>query len=102
MAGSAALELTLGIGKGYEVVGDLVLARRKGRKERKRKKEDGGVRWWETRVGVCGRVRGGGGEEAADSNGREGNEQTTGKKSAASKAAPPRLNFGIYRTKIVV
>lgn len=34
--------------------------------------------------------------------GREGNVQTTGKKSAASKAAPPRLNFGIYRTKIVV
>lgn len=53
-------------------------------------------------VGVCGRVRGEEGEEAADSNGREGNEQTTGKKSAASKAAPPRLNFGIYRTKIVV
>lgn len=72
-------------------------------KERKRKKEDGGARWWETRVGVCGRVQEvKGGEEAADSNGREGNEQTTGKKSAASKAAPPRLNFGIYRTKIVV
>lgn len=35
--------------------------------------------------------------------GRRGeSEQTTGKKSAASKAAPPRLNFRIYRTKIVV
>lgn len=40
--------------------------------------------------------------EAASNGEGEGNEQTTGKKSAASKAAPPRLNFGIYRTKIVV
>lgn len=103
MAGSAALELTLGIGKGYEVVGDLVLARREGegRKERERKKTvgfDGGRHGSECAV-VSEEE---GGEEAADSNGREGNEQTTGKKSAASKAAPPRLNFGIYRTKIVV
>lgn len=74
-------------------------------KKRKKEEDDGGVRWWETWVGVCGRVRGGeggGGSGGESVGGREGNEQTTGKKSAASKAAPPRLNFGIYRTKIVV
>lgn len=69
MAGSAVLELTLGR-KGYEVVGDLVFARRKGRRHgRERKKTvgfDGGRHGSECAV-VSG---GGGGEEAAESNGR--------------------------------
>lgn len=100
MAGSAALELTLGR-KGYEVVGDLVFARRKGsRKGRERKKTvrfDGGRHGSECAV-VSEKEEG---KKRPTATG-EGNEQTTGKKSAASKAAPPRLNFGIYRTKIVV
>lgn len=66
----------------------------------KRIKRVGILDWKGGDVGVCGHVQERGGE--ANSNGREGSEQTTGKKSVASKAAPPRLNFGIYRTKIVV
>ena len=86
----------------------MTIATVKEKRERERERERerkrvGTPRWWGT-VRVCGRVQERGGE--ANSNGREGttgeSEQTTGKKSAASKAAPPRLNFRIYRTKIVV
>lgn len=54
MAGSAALELTPGTGRGYEVVGDLVLARSKGsggKKEKEGRRLVG--RWWESRGSEC-------------------------------------------------
>lgn len=50
---------------------------------------------------MCGRVEERGGE-CRGWTGEGGSDKLPGKKSAASKAAPPRLNFGIYRTKIVV
>lgn len=89
-----------GIARGHEVVDDR---HGEGEERERERKRVGTPRWWGT-VRVCGRVQERGGEATATA-GRERrgeSEQTTGKKSAASKAAPPRLNFRIYRTKIVV